>query len=276
MEELKIAVRGAGDLATGVICRLTRAGYRVLVLECAAPTVIRRQAALAEALYEGSFQVEGLTARMIKNLKESKAVWEWGEVPILVDPEGRSLKDFKPDILIDAIIAKKNLGTTKELAPFIIALGPGFTAGQDADIVIETQRGHDLGRIIRQGSAAPNSGVPGLIAGFGAERVLHAPAAGRLTVVQDIGSVVQKGDVIALIKTETGEENPVRATLTGLVRGMLKDGFEVKKGLKMADIDPRLDQLKNCYTVSDKARCIAGSVLEAVCAYERGLFTRQS
>ncbi len=276
MEELKIAVRGAGDLATGVICRLTRAGYRVLALEHTAPSVIRRQAALAEALYEGSFQVEGLTARVIKNINEAESVWERGEVPVLADPEGSCLKDFRPDVLIDAIIAKKNLGTTKELAPFTVALGPGFEAGVDVDIVIETQRGHDLGRIIRQGSAAPNSGVPGLIAGYGAERVLHAPAAGRLSVVRDIGSVAEKGEVIARIKTKAGEENPVRATLTGLVRGMLKDGFEVKQGLKMADIDPRLSELKNCYTISDKARCIAGSVLEVVCAFERGLLDRQS
>ncbi len=269
-KKLKIVVRGAGDLATGTIHRLWAAGFQVLALDCPAPSVIRRQVALASALYQGSFQVEGLTAVAIQDLAQAEAVWRQGQVPLLPDPAGACLAAFQPDVLIDAIIAKKNLGTSRELAPFTIALGPGFTAGLDVDAVVETQRGHNLGRIIRQGCAAPNSGVPGLVGGYGAERVLHAPAEGCLQVLADIGSVVRQGQVLALIRTPAGEKVKVKASLTGLVRGMLRDGYQVKKGLKLADIDPRLTEAANCYTISDKARCIAGSVLELVCAYAAG------
>ena len=153
------------------------------------------------------------------------------------------------------------------MAPMTIALGPGFEAGKDVHAVVETKRGHNLGRIIRTGSAAPNSGIPGVIAGFGKERVLHAPAAGSLHIVQDIGSVVEQGQLIATITTEQGEVVPVCATLTGIIRGMIREGFVVTKGFKIADIDPRQEELANCFTISDKARCIAGSVLELVCEY---------
>lgn len=263
---LKTIVRGGGDLATGVIHRLWGAGFKVLVLECAKPAAIRRQVALCEAVYQGSAQVEGLTARLINSLPEADAVWEHDEVPVLVDEAADSVRAFAPDIVIDAIIAKRNLGTNSAMAPLVIALGPGFSVGTDADVIVETKRGHNLGRIIRSGSAAPNSGVPGNIAGYSKERVLHAPCAGVLHVVHDIGSIVEKGETIATI-TDGSNQVPVTATLSGLIRGMIRDGFVVTKGFKIADIDPRKEELANCFTISDKARCIAGSVLELVCRY---------
>ena len=263
---LKIIVRGGGDLATGVIHRLWGAGFKVLVLECAMPAAIRRQVALCEAVYQGSAQVECLTARLINSLAEADAVWEHDEVPMLVDEVADSVRAFAPDIVIDAIIAKRNLGTNSAMAPLVIALGPGFSVGADVDVIVETKRGHNLGRIIRSGSAAPNSGVPGNIAGYSKERVLHAPCAGILHVVHDIGSIVEKGETIATI-TDGANQVAVKATLSGLIRGMIRDGFAVTEGFKIADIDPRKEELANCFTISDKARCIAGSVLELVCRY---------
>lgn len=267
MQNLRIVVRGGGDLATGVIHRLWRAGFTPLVLECAQPAAIRRQVALCEAVYAGSTTVEGMTGVLIHSLSEAVAVWQAGQVPVMVDEAAKCVAILQPDIVIDAIIAKKNLGTNMDMAPLTIALGPGFTAGTDVHAVVETKRGHNLGLIIRTGSAAPNSGIPGVIAGFGKERVLHAPAAGSLHIVHDIGSVVEQGQLIATITTEQGEVVPVCATLTGIIRGMIREGFVVTKGFKIADIDPRQEELANCFTISDKARCIAGSVLELVCEY---------
>ena len=268
--KLKIVVRGGGDLATGTIHRLWSAGFDVLVLECAEPSAIRHQVAVSDAVYEGQVQFEGMTAMLIKKVAEAENIWQQKAVPILVDETCACLEQFKPDILVDAIIAKKNLGTTKAMAPLTIALGPGFEAGVDVDYVVETKRGHNLGRIITRGCAAPNSGIPGVIAGFGKERVLHAEAAGALHVLKDIGTVVKKDEVIAQI--DTGKELvPVKATLTGLIRGMIRDGFTVMEGFKIADIDPRKEELANCYTISDKARCIAGSVLELACRYQNSL-----
>lgn len=263
----KIIVRGGGDLATGVIHRLWNAGFKVLVLECVQPAAIRRQVALSEAVYQGKATVEGMTGVLIGCLGDAQNVWQQGNVPVMVDEAAACVQDFQPDILIDAIIAKRNLGTQSNMAPLTIALGPGFRAGRDADVIVETKRGHNLGRIIRIGSAAPNSGVPGNIAGFSKERVLHAPCAGILHIIRDIGSVVEKNEVIAAITTDIGETVYVKATLTGIIRGMIRDGFIVTKGFKIADIDPRKEELANCFTISDKARCIAGSVLELVCRY---------
>ena len=267
MQNLRIVVRGGGDLATGVIHRLWRAGFTPLVLECASPAAIRRQVALCEAVYAGTATVEGMTGVLIHSLSEAVGVWQAGKVPVLVDESADCVGILKPDIVIDAIIAKKNLGTNRSMAPLTIALGPGFVAGDDVHAVVETKRGHNLGRVITTGSAAPNSGIPGIIGGFGKERVLHAPAAGVLHIVRDIGSVVERGQVIAEITTELGEVMSVEASLTGIIRGMIRDGFKVTQGFKIADIDPRQEELANCFTISDKARCIAGSVLELVCGY---------
>lgn len=267
MQNLRIIVRGGGDLATGVIYRIWSAGFAPLVLECAQPSAIRRQVALCEAVYSGKVTVEGMTGVRINTLSEALSVWEQGQVPILVDEAAACVKTLSPDIVVDAIIAKKNLGTNMDMAPLTIALGPGFTAGKDVHAVVETKRGHNLGRIIKAGSAAPNSGVPGIIGGFGKERVLHAAAEGSLHIVQDIGSIVAKGQLIAEITDMEGKVTSVTASLSGIIRGMIREGFWVTKGFKIADIDPRQEKLANCFTISDKARCIAGSVLELVCRY---------
>lgn len=271
-----IVVRGAGDLATGTIHRLKKAGFRLLVLEAEHPAAIRRQVALSEAVYAGSARVEDVEAVRMdvdpaekKNRKElleqeMERIWKKDGVPVLVDPAGLSIAALRPAVVVDAILAKKNLGTTKEMAPFVIALGPGFTAGEDVDVVIETKRGHNLGRVIRSGSAVPNTGIPGIIGGYGKERVMHAQAEGILRNAASIGDIVEARAVIAEIETENGTV-PVEASLSGLLRGLIRDGYPVTKGFKIADIDPRKEELQNCFTISDKARCIAGSVLEVIC-----------
>ena len=261
-----IIVRGAGDLATAVIHRLHRAGFPVLALETAHPAAIRRHVALSEAVYEGTATVEGVTARTISSVNEIEAVLAAGEVPLLVDPDGKAIAQLQPAAVVDAILAKRNLGTTMDMAPLTVALGPGFSAGTDVHYVIETMRGHDLGRIIESGPALPNTGVPGKVGGYAAERVLHAESEGILYNRSAIGDFVKQGETIAVIRNEMGEF-PVPATLTGLIRGLIRDGFPVTKGFKIADIDPRREEYKNCFTISDKARCIAGSVLELVCQY---------
>ena len=270
-----IVVRGAGDLATGTIHRLKKAGFRLLVLEAEHPAAIRRQVALSEAVYAGSARVEDVEAvRMDVDLAEKKnrkellepemeRIWKKDGVPVLVDPAGLSIAALRPAVVVDAILAKKNLGTTKEMAPLVIALGPGFTAGEDVDVVIETKRGHNLGRVIRSGSAVPNTGIPGIIGGYGKERVMHAQAEGILRNAASIGDIVEARAVIAEIETENGMV-PVEASLSGLLRGLIRDGYPVTKGFKIADIDPRKEELQNCFTISDKARCIAGSVLEVI------------
>ena len=271
-----IVVRGAGDLATGTIHRLKKAGFRLLVLEAEHPAAIRRQVALSEAVYAGSARVEDVEAvRMDVDLAEKKnrkellepemeRIWKKDGVPVLVDPAGLSIAALRPAVVVDAILAKKNLGTTKEMAPLVIALGPGFTAGEDVDVVIETKRGHNLGRVIRSGSAVPNTGIPGIIGGYGKERVMHAQAEGILRNAASIGDIVEARAVIAEIETENGTV-PVEASLSGLLRGLIRDGYPVTKGFKIADIDPRKEELQNCFTISDKARCIAGRVLEVIC-----------
>ena len=271
-----IVVRGAGDLATGTIHRLKKAGFRLLVLEAEHPAAIRRQVALSEAVYAGSARVEDVEAvRRDVDLAEKKnrkelleqemeRIWKKDGVPVLVDPAGLSIAALRPAVVVDAILAKKNLGTTKEMAPLVIALGPGFTAGADVDVVIETKRGHNLGRVIRSGSAVPNTGIPGIIGGYGKERVMPAQAEGILRNAASIGDIVEARAVIAEIETENGTV-PVEASLSGLLRGLIRDGYPVTKGFKIADIDPRKEELQNCFTISDKARCIAGSVLEVIC-----------
>lgn len=268
-----IVVRGGGDIATGTIYRLCKSGYPVLILETARPTAIRRKVAFCEAVYEGNMQVEDMCCTLVHSPEEATEklnAQDAGnrEPVLLVDEKAESLSVLKPDILIDGILAKRNMGTRKEMADLVIGFGPGFTAGEDVDYVIETMRGHNLARIIEKGSAMPNTGVPGIIAGVGAERVIHAPADGIFRKKAHISDQVKAGDILGVIE-KNGYETPVLASIDGVLRGILRDGFTVFKGLKMADIDPRLSEKKNCFTISDKARCIAGSVLELVVAYEK-------
>lgn len=258
-----VVVRGAGDLASGVILRLSRAGYRVIALECGKPLVIRRTVSFAEAVYDGRAVVEGLEARLVGDPAEIWRILDDGAVPVLVDPDASILSSIRPLALVDAIMAKRNLGTRRGMAGLTIALGPGFSAPEDVDVVIETRRGHDLGRIIRVGSAESNTGIPGLIMGYGRERVVHSPASGVVRHDKKIGDIVGKGDVICHVG-----DVAVRAGIPGMLRGLIRDHLEVEEGLKIADIDPRGAEA-SFQTVSDKAMAIAGGVLEAVDAYKK-------
>lgn len=275
MKKHLVIVRGGGDLATGVIQALQRAGFQLLALEVPDPSAIRRQVALSEAVYDGSAVVEDITARLCRSGQAIEKAWRSGEVPILIDPQGKSIAELKPWAVVDVILAKKNVGTTRNMAPHTIALGPGFTAGVDVDVVIETKRGHNLGRLIYKGEAAPNTGIPGMIAGFGKERVIHSPSSGYFYGLTVIGDMVEKGRPIGVITQEALPDGvkpavamgiPVPATLTGLLRGMIRSTYPVVSRFKIADIDPRKDELKNCFTISDKARCLGGAVLTALCA----------
>ena len=262
MENLVI-VRGGGDIATGTIDRLYQCGFKVLVLEAAAPSAIRRNVAFSEAVYQGEQRVEDVTCFLAENIEDAVIMLNEGKLVMLVDPEGASIRHLKPMAVVDAILAKKNLGTNKGMADITVALGPGFEAGKDVDVVIETMRGHSLGRVIYQGTAIKNTGIPGVIGGYAKERVIHSPAEGKLKNEKKITDIVKQGDIIARI--ETGEESiPVKATIDGLLRGLIRDGYPVTNGFKIADIDPRIDEYDNCFTISDKARCIAGGVLEAI------------
>ena len=258
-----IIVRGGGDLATGTIYKLKKSGFPVLILEVKNPSAIRRNVAFSEAIYQGQQIVEDMTCFLADSLQQAENFLQEGKLTILVDPKGEAIANLKPLAVVDAIIAKRNLGTAKTMAPITVALGPGFVAGEDVDAVIETKRGHNLGRVIWSGSAAPNTGVPGLIGGFGKERVMHSPAQGILKNVKKITDTVMKGEVIAVIETESAVV-PVEASLDGILRGLIRDGYPVTKGFKIADIDPRSEEYNNCFTISDKARCIAGGVLEAI------------
>ena len=258
-----IIVRGGGDLATGTICKLKKCGFPVLILEVEKPSAIRRNVAFCEAVYQGSQTVEGMTCHLAESPEQARQLLSEGTLAVLVDPEGASIPMLEPLAVVDAILAKRNLGTHRAMAPITVALGPGFVAGQDVDAVIETKRGHDLGRVLWEGSAAANTGIPGVIGGYGRERVIHCPAEGILRNVRKITDTVSKGEVIAVVETAEGEV-PVEATLDGILRGLIRDGYPVRPGFKMADIDPRAEEYRNCFTVSDKARCIAGGVLEAI------------
>lgn len=262
MTKKLIIVRGGGDLATGTIHRLWSAGLPVLVLEAAKPAAIRRQVSVCEAVYDGSVTVEGMTAVLTDDYDEVYKIIEAGKVPVMIDPLGKGIEVLKPQIVVDAIIAKKNLGTNKAMAGVTIGLGPGFNAGVDVDYCIETKRGHNLGRIIKAGYAVANTGIPGNIGGYTAERVIHASAAGVFYNVAKIGDIVKAGQEIAYILTDEGERISVRTSIPGILRGLLRDSYEVTEHFKVADVDPRTEELANCFTISDKARCIAGSVLE--------------
>lgn len=263
-----IIVRGGGDIATGTIYKLYQCGFQVLVLEIENPSAIRRNVAFSEAVYEGKHQVENVTCYLAGTLEEAQKMLQEGRLTMLVDPQGDSISRLRPLAVVDGILAKKNLGTNREMAPITIALGPGFEAGTDADAVIETMRGHSLGRVIYTGSAIKNTGIPGVIAGYAKERVIHSPADGIMKNVKKITDTVTKDEIIAWIQpTETSEETapiPVRATIDGLLRGLIREDYPVTKGFKIADIDPRIQEYNNCFTISDKARCIAGGVLEAL------------
>ncbi len=256
-------VRGAGDIATGTIQKLVRAGFKCVVTEVSNPSSIRRKVSLSEAIYEQKKVVEDIEAVLCENLDEIGQYLERYNPVIIVDPKLTILNKMKFDVVVDAILAKKNTGLKKEMAEITIGLGPGFEAGVDCDIVIETMRGHDLARIIEQGFANKNTSIPGIIDGFSNERVIYSDFDGQFTHIKSISDIVNKEEIIAKVG-----DNYIRATLDGVIRGMIRDNFEVKKGLKIIDIDPRYEEVENCFTISDKARAIGGAVLEAIMMLE--------
>jgi xanthine dehydrogenase accessory factor len=259
-----IAVKGAGDLATGVIHRLTRAGFAVMATELPEPTVLRRTVAFAEAVVLGQITVEGVTARRAISREDIQATLAEGMVPIVVDPNGLSLKQMQPMVLVEATLSKYNSGVTINDAPIVIALGPGYEAGKEVDAVIETNRGHNLGRVYLYGCAEPNTGIPGAIGGYTTERLLRAPCEGKLYGVRRIGDFVQAGETVAVVRTgETSDSVPVVAAIPGILRGLVRDGLRVSNAMKVGDIDPRAAR-EHCFTISDKSRAVAGGVLEAV------------
>ena len=253
-----VVIRGAGDIASGVALRLKHAGILVVMTDLAAPTAIRRTVCFSQAIPLGSCTVEDVTAVCAKTPAEAMEHLRHGQIPVLIDPDGTIYPALCPDAVVDAILAKKNLGTKRTDAPAVVGVGPGFTAGEDCHAVVETMRGHTLGRVIYRGSALPNTGVPGLIGGHSGDRVLRAPVDGVFQQILDIGAMVREGDIAATVNGE-----PMHCTLTGVLRGILISGTPVFEGMKAGDIDPRGER-DNCFTVSDKALAVGGGVLEAV------------
>ncbi len=257
-----ICIRGAGDLASGVALRLYRAGFTsLLMLERPAPLAVRRTVSFCEAVYHGLMLVEDVPCRLIKSAGQRFETWNAGEIALLIDPEGTALPEVGPYVIIDAVMAKKNLcGTAKGQAALVIALGPGFTAGVDADCVVETNRGHNLGRVLRNGTAEANTGIPGQIAGYGRERLLRAPEDGIFVSSMEIGTMVKCGDTVGRVG-----QAPVHASVDGVLRGLLRSNTTVEKGLKLGDVDPRGNR-GFCHTASEKSLAIGGGVLEAISA----------
>lgn len=251
-------IRGAGDLASGIALRLYRSGVKIVMTDLERPMAIRRTVAFSDAILHGTMTVEDVTANYARDVQQAREILAQGMIPVLADPDCRCRELLKPDVIIDAILAKRNLGTRITDAPIVIGVGPGFTAGEDCHAVVETMRGHTLGRVIYRGSALPNTNIPGLIGGFAGERVLRAPADGIFESTHRIRDLVKEGETVGFVALE-----PMKATISGVLRGLIADGAEVKKGLKCGDVDPR-GEVAYCDTVSDKASAIGGGVLEAV------------
>ncbi len=289
-KDILVAVKGAGDLATGVIHRLFRVGFLVMATELPQPTVLRRTVAFAEAVALGQMTIEDVTAQCVSSVEDVWATLESGLVPIVVDPGGALLKQMQPTVLLEATLTKYNAGVTMQDAPIVIALGPGYEAGKDVHAVIETNRGHNLGRVYLQGCAEPNTGVPGLIGGYSNERLLRAPCSGTLYGVRQIGDLVQAGETVAAIHETWHPQGgrvgasptptypdvkcsgapcgcqvtvPITAAISGILRGLVRDGLLVTADMKVGDIDPRATR-EHCFSISDKSRAVAGGVLEAI------------
>lgn len=258
LHDLIILVKGGGEMASGVVQRLVRSGFRVCVTELAEPLAVRRRVSFCEAVFTGQSEVEGTVARRVSGSEEIRRCWEREEVPVVVDPACAIRKVLAPDVLVDAILSKSNTSTILSDAPLVIGLGPGFLAGTDVHVVIETNRGHHLGRVIEAGAAEPDTGIPGEIGGFTRERVLRAPAGGRFRGRKHIAESVAQGEVVAEV-----DGILLRASISGVLRGILHDGLLVETNMKVGDVDPRALR-ERCLTISEKARAIGGGVLEAV------------
>jgi len=259
LSEILVVVKGGGELGSGVAHKLFRSGFKVCILERERPTVERRMVSYASAIFFGEFEVEGVKAKRARDVDEAVEILESREaIPVLIDPEWSSLRRLKPMVVVDAIMAKRNLGTKIDEAPLVIGLGPGFRAGEDVHVVIETLRGHNLGRVIESGCAEEDTGEPEPIMGYTFERILYSPSDGVLKIVKDIGEFVREGETVCMV-----DGLNVAAKLSGIVRGLLMDGMRVRKGQKIGEIDPR-GKREYVYTISDRARAVAGGVLEAI------------
>ncbi len=258
LNDIVILVRGAGEMATGVVHRLASCHFKVCMTETSNPQAVRREVAFSEVIFDSEKEVEGVIAKRVESQDQIPEVWKEGKIPILIDPEIRVKEFLKPDVLIDATLAKKNLGTKITDAPLVIGLGPGFRAGKDVHLVIETNRGHNLGRIIANGGAEPNTGIPGPIGGYTEERVIRAPKEGKFKALKKIGDDVKANENVAMV-----DNVEVQSRIAGVIRGLIRDGTEVWKGMKLGDVDPR-GMKAHCYTISDKARTISGGVLQAL------------
>lgn len=270
-----ILVRGAGDLASGIIWSLAYAGFRVICVDIEKPSCIRTEVSFSNAIYDGTKTLDGITCILVKNVNEIETLHKDGKVALLIDPKADILKELRFDVVVDAILAKRNTGTTIDMADLVIGVGPGFTAGLDCHYAIETMRGHTLGMIYESGSPIPDTGMPGMIASHSFDRVMHSPVEGIFHNVHKIGDIVMKGEVLSNIEEcidgkPTGRMIELHASIDGLLRGILRDSFYAKNGLKCADIDPRISERDNSFTISDKSRSIGNSVL---CAVLHGLNT---
>jgi xanthine dehydrogenase accessory factor len=259
LRNLTICIKSGGDLATGVVARLYKAGLkRLILLETERPLAVRRNVSFAEAVYHGTQTVEGITAQLCKGADEFESVFAAGNIAIIVDPQWSTLRQISPDVVVDAILAKRNLGTTTAEAPLVIGLGPGFNAGEDVHCIIETNRGHFLGSTIYSGPAQENTGAPGVIAGYTVERVLWADTAGTFKTDHQISDMIKTGEPLGFV-----DDLPVLSKLDGVIRGLLRSETPVQKGTKLGDVDPR-GEVSYCSLVSEKSRAIGGGVLEAV------------
>jgi xanthine dehydrogenase accessory factor len=258
MRPLRIVIKGAGEMASGIAHRLFMAGLtQICMTEIARPLAVRRKVAFCEAVYEGSMEVEGVTAELVADAPGVEQAWTKKHIAVIIDPEWKIIGQLKPDVVIDAIMAKRNTGTGKTQAPLVIGVGPGFSAPDGVHVVVESNRGHSLGRAIYSGEAEAHTGMPGLTAGYARERVLRSPNAGTVRHVKSIGEVVKKGDIVMYV-----DETPVPAAIDGIVRGQIRE-ITVDNNEKIGDIEPRGD-VSYCWTISEKARAIAGGVLEAI------------
>jgi xanthine dehydrogenase accessory factor len=258
MRNLKVVVKGAGEMATGIAHRFFVAGItQIIMTEIACPLAVRRGVAFCEAIYQGLMEVEGVRAVRVSDEVSLGLVWKGGSIGVMVDPSWSIVGEIKPDVVVDAVMAKRNTGTRRTEGPLVIGVGPDFTAPDDVHAVVESNRGHNLGRVIYEGQAEPYTGRPSATEGYKEERVLRAPKAGLVKHVKALGDTVDKGETILYVV-----EEPVQAAIGGILRGLIRE-IEVEKGEKVGDVDPRAERT-NCYTISDKARAIAGGVLEAV------------
>ena len=258
LSDVTVLVRGAGEMATGVAWRLYHSHFKMVLTEIPEPLSVRRGVTFSEAVFDGIKTVEGVTARKIETIQERESIWQEGKIPILVDPELSCLSQFSPHVLVEATMAKRSNGIFKSLAPLVLGLGPGFRAGVHVHVIVETNRGHNLGRVLLTGEAEPNTGIPGAMGGYTVERVLRAPFNGILETRMAIGETVEPGEEVARVAGES-----VRSAIGGILRGLIRPGIMVHQGWKIGDIDPRGNPAY-CYAISEKALAIAGGVLEGI------------